>query len=120
MEAASKLLPRRGKSAFFTPEYLVWQWHLAHIWYMHLNNIIQRRRVGIFDSWKNPLGPWMAPLATWRNPVTLKLMKFVVMVRMIIGQVSELVISDDLVRYQVSEYLNKTKKGESQVSEYLN
>ena len=31
----------------------------------------EKRRVGIFDSWKHPLGPWMAPLATWRNPVRL-------------------------------------------------
>ena len=33
----------------------------------------KKGRVGIFDSWKNPLGPWMAPLASWRNPVRLKL-----------------------------------------------
>ena len=33
----------------------------------------ERRRIGIFDSWKNPLGPWMAPLATWRNPVRINL-----------------------------------------------
>ena len=32
----------------------------------------EKRRIGIFDSWKNPLGPWMAPLAPWRNPVRLK------------------------------------------------
>ena len=31
----------------------------------------EKRRVGIFDSWKHSLGPWMAPLATWRNPVRL-------------------------------------------------
>ena len=35
----------------------------------------ERRRIGIFDSWKNPLGPWMAPLATWRNPVRINLIK---------------------------------------------
>ena len=31
----------------------------------------KKRRVGIFDSWKTPLGPWMAPLTAWRNPVRL-------------------------------------------------
>ena len=35
----------------------------------------EKRRIGIFDSWKNPLGPWMAPLAPWRNPVRLKTIK---------------------------------------------
>ena len=34
------------------------------------------RRAGIFDSWKNPIGPWMAPLAAWRNPVRAEPIKF--------------------------------------------
>ena len=30
-----------------------------------------RRRLGNFEAWKLPLGPWMAPLASWRQPVSL-------------------------------------------------
>ena len=32
----------------------------------------KKKLVGIFDSWKTPLGPWMAPLAVWRNPVRFR------------------------------------------------
>ena len=53
----------------------------------------EKRRIGIFDSWKNPLGPWMAPLAPWRNPVRLKTIKktwsHMTSLKMLVVQVSD-------------------------------